>query len=446
MAPGDATRALRPPAPSTLEDTGLNIDLMTQLVLKTLHLSGTLTGVELAARLGVGFAIIESSLDALKWQHHIEIVGAGVIGGPTFKYRITDAGRERAALFFEHNHYVGFAPVPLGQYQRYMEAYRSCASTKVHPDDVRRAFSHLVLSQRVLDQLGPAVCAGHSLFVYGPPGNGKTVISQSIGNLLAGEIAVPHAVEVEGSIIRVFDPVSHRPLPDANGSAEGEEGIDGGFPFDRRWVRCRRPEVTVGGELGLDALELSFTSSTGFYRAPVQMLANGGLLVIDDFGRQHCSPRDLLNRWIVPLESRVDFLTLQSGLKFEIPFVVFIVFATNIKPAELVDEAFLRRIQYKVFAESPTRQDFIEIFSNYCETAHLEYDPSVVDHLLQNQLLARGIGLRGCQPRDLINHALALADYSGTPRRLTPALMDAACDGYFVEERGAASHDNIAAR
>ena len=422
-----------PPAPRTLEETGLNPDLVLQLVLKTLHLGGTLSGTELARRLGVVFQVIQPSLDQLKWQQHCEIVAAGEAGAPTYKYRISDAGRARAALFLEANHYLGKLPVPLDQYRRYMMEYRNVVAVKVTPEDVRRAFSHLVLSDRVLDQLGPAVCAGHSLFVYGPPGNGKTVISQAIGKLLAGEIAVPHAVEVEGGIVRVFDPVSHEPFPDTQSAAL--TALDRGSPDDARWVRCRRPVVMVGGELTLDSLDLSYSESTGFYHAPVQMLANGGLLVIDDFGRQRCEPRDLLNRWIVPLESREDFLTLRTGMKFAVPFVVLVVFATNIKPAELVDEAFLRRIQYKVFAENPTRQDFTRIFEDCCRQVQVPFDQSVVERLLQDQLHPRGIQLRGCQPRDLINQALAVAEYMGQPRLLTPAHLEAACDSYFVDDR-----------
>ena len=228
---------------------------------------------------------------------------------------------------------------------------------------MREALSHLVVSQPVLDQLGPAINSGHSMFVYGPPGNGKTVIAQAIRKLLTGDIAIPHAIEVEGAIIRFFDPVNHEPIDEAG---DEPERLDMSSRQDRRWVRCKRPMVMVGGELTLTALELSYNPTTGFYRAPIQAVANGGVLVIDDFGRQQCAPRDLLNRWIVPLESRVDFLTLQSGQKFEIPFGVLVVFATNIKPSELVDEAFLRRIRYKVYAEGPTVPEFMQIFENCC--------------------------------------------------------------------------------
>jgi predicted ATPase with chaperone activity len=335
-------------------------------------------------------------------------------------------------LFLEQSHYVGYAPVPLEQYRRYMYAYKAAIPRTVNRPAVQEAFSHLVINDRVLDQLGPAINAGHSMFVYGPPGNGKTVISQAIHKLLAGEIYIPHALEVEGSIIRFFDPVNHEPLPE-----EKPDGLDLGGEPDRRWIRCRRPMVMVGGELSLDQLELSYSSTLGFYRAPVQAVANGGVLVIDDFGRQHCSPRDLLNRWIVPLESRVDFLTLQTGQKFDFPFMTLIVFATNIKPAELVDEAFLRRIHYKIFAESPTRDEFLQIFQNCCREYGIDYKPDVVEHLLASYYKPRQIQLRGCHPRDLVQQVLYLADYLDRPAELSTDLLEAACQAYFVDDREA---------
>ena len=423
-----------PLAPSTYQEAGLTLDLLIQLSLKMLHFAGELTGAEVARRLGVNFSIVEPALDALKTQRQVEIGGGTMMGRASYRYRITDAGRQRAVLFLESNHYVGVAPVPFDQYKRYMRSFMQTAPRSATRDRVREAFSHLVIGQNVLDQLGPAINAGHSMFVYGPPGNGKTVISQAIRKLLHGEIAIPHALEVEGSIIRFFDPVNHEPIdsletPDQNAS------LDLGERFDHRWVRCRRPMVMVGGELTLEALELSYNTSTGFYRAPVQAVANGGVLVIDDFGRQQVAPRDLLNRWIVPLESRVDFLTLQSGQKFELPFMVLVVFATNIKPADLVDEAFLRRIHYKVFAESPTVAEFMQIFENCCRERHLEFDRPLVQDLLKSYYEPRKIPLRGCQPRDLIDQALSLAEYLSAPRQLSRELLEAACAGYFVDER-----------
>jgi len=415
-----------------VSESGLNVDLLIQLVLKTLHLAGTLTGLELSERLGLEFQVLEPALDDLKWQHHCEIVSGSVIGEAAFKYRITDAGRERAALFLQDNRYVGVAPVPLSQYRAYIEQFRTTVINDATPGRVREAFGHLVLSDRVLDQLGPAVRAGRSLFVYGPPGNGKTVISQAVGRLLDGHIAVPHALEVEGSIIRFFDPVNHRPVPDREEPREGR--LARGATFDARWIRCERPTITVGGELTLESLDLSYNPSAGFYRAPVQAIANGGVLVIDDFGRQRSSPRDLLNRWIVPLETGHDFLTLQTGLKFDIPFATLVIFATNVKPAELVDEAFLRRIQYKVFARNPTRAEFIQIFENFCRTAGVSFEQDVVEGVLNDYFHPRRIPLRGCQPRDLIQQALAMAEYLGRERRLSVDLLRAACESYFVSD------------
>ncbi len=419
-----------PPAPNTLQEAGLSLDLVLQLVLKTLHFVGELSGSEIASRLGVKFSVIDPALQALKTQHQVEVAGGAMIGGPSSRYRITDAGRVRAQLFLESNHYVGAAPVPLAQYRRYMLEYKKKAPHTATRERVRQAFSHLVISDTVMDQLGPAINAGHSMFVYGPPGNGKTVISQAIQKLLAGDLHVPHALEIEGAIVRLFDPVVHEELPEENQAT----GIDVGAHDDRRWVRCRRPMVMVGGELTLEALELSYNTVAGFYKAPVQAVANGGVLVIDDFGRQRVAPRDLLNRWIVPLESRVDFLTLNSGQKFELPFMTLVAFATNIRPQELVDEAFLRRIHYKVLCESPSHEDYIVIFRNYCHTKNVPFDRALVQDLLENYYAPRNISMRGCHPRDLIEQSLSLAEYLGQPPELTGELLRAACDSYFVDD------------
>lgn len=427
------TTALRmPPAPRAVEETGLSHDLILQMVTKSLHYSGELVGTVLADRLGVPFQVIEPALELLKRDRYCEIVGGAMVGASSYRYRLTDAGRVRAALFVEENHYVGALPVPLEQYQAYMAMLPERADATRAA--VRAAFNHLVLGDRILDQLGPAIAAWHSLFVYGPPGNGKTVISQAIRNLLHGDLAIPHAISIEGHVIRVFDPVNH----EAVGEAVDASGLERAEPIDGRWVRCRRPLVTVGGELTLDALELGYSPITGFYRAPLQVIANGGVLVLDDFGRQQASPRDLLNRWIVPLESRVDYLTLQTGQKFQMPFKVFAVFATNLKPGDLVDEAFLRRIQYKVLAESPTLSEFVRIFENYCRANEISHEPGAAEELA-NDLRRRGLRLRGCHPRDLIEHALALGRYLGEPPVMTFDLLAQASSSYFVEDRDLAN-------
>ncbi len=424
-----AARPQLPPAPLTIEDTGLPFDRLEQLVLKTLHFAGELSASALGARLGLVHSVLEPVLQHLKREQLCDFWGGGAMGGPSFIYRLTDAGRARSMLALEQSRYVGAAPVPFAQYERYMRSFDSSAAKAVHRASVRKAFEHLVLSDRVLDQLGPAVNGGHSLFVYGPPGNGKTVISQAIAGLLAGDVCIPQAIDFDGHLVQVFDPAVHQPLSGGTDASLDRAPLD-----DTRWLRCTRPLVTVGGELTLESLELSFNPASRSYQAPIQLLANGGVLVIDDFGRQRCSVVDLLNRWINPLESRTDYLTLQSGQKMPVPFIVLVVFATNIKPAALVDEAFLRRIHYKVFAENPSAADFKRIFERCCRDRRLTYDEAVVDHLITSFFRRRGIALRGCHPRDLIDHALALTDYSGAPRQLTIELLLEACTGYFLDD------------
>ena len=421
-----------PEAPKTLADAGLPFDLMVSLALKTLHFAGELSGAAMAARLGLQYSLIVPILQHLKNAHLVEVSGGGLTAGPAFVYRLTDAGRVRALLALEESHYVGAAPVPLAAYAAYMRAFDAAAPRPATRERVRDAFRKLVISQRVLDQLGPAINAGHSLFVYGPPGNGKTVVAQAIAGLLDGEIAIPHAIVADGHIIRVFDAAAHEPIaaPADSDALTAADRVD-----DRRWVRCKRPSVMVGGELDLGDLDLSFRASAQVYQAPLQLTANGGMLIIDDFGRQKCSPVALLNRWITPLESRVDFLTLQTGQKLVMPFAVLVVFATNIRPSELLDEAFLRRIRYKVFAESPTIEDFKRIFENCCRDRGLAFDEALVDGLIADVFDPRRIPLRGTHPRDLIDQALSLADYLGEPRRLTRALLRDASASYFVDER-----------
>jgi hypothetical protein len=420
-----------PPAPATVDATGLNEETISQLLLKTLYFGGELTGAVLARRLGLSFRVIESSLEFLTTQRSCEIAGGAMLGRGSFRYRITEAGRSTAVMFLQQNQYVGVAPVPLTQYQAYMKAFGETHQLQVTERQVREAFAHLVLSDAVLDEIGPAINGNHSIFIYGPPGNGKTAMARGIQRLLSGEIAIPFAIEVEGQIIRVFDPVTHERVPTQK-SVLGDFEVDASA--DARWMLCRRPAVVTGGELTLDSLELSFDARHGFYRAPMHLLANGGLLIIDDFGRQHCSPGDLLNRWMVPLENRVDYLTLRSGLKFEVPFQVLVAFATNIKPADLVDEAFLRRVQYKVFAENPDRESFIRIFELCCLERGIPFARALVEQVLDGYYVSRQVPLRACQPRDLVNHAMLLATYRGLPKLLTSELLDSACHSYFVED------------
>lgn len=426
-----------PRAPLSIADTGLSLDVLQQLVLKTLHITGEQSAAALCRRLGVVHSVLEPVLQHLKKSYLSEVWGGGALGGPSYVYRVTDAGRERAVMALGQSQYVGAAPVPFAQYEAYMRDYSLATTAAVTRATVERAFDHLVLSQRVLDQLGPAVNGGHSLFVYGPPGNGKTVISQAIAGLLTGDVAIPHAIDFDGHLVQVFDPAVHQPL-----AGPDDESIDrGAAATDARWLRCTRPLVTVGGELTLQSLELSYNPASLLYQAPIQLLANGGVLVIDDFGRQRCSVIDLLNRWITPLESRTDYLTLQSGQKMPVPFAVLVVFATNMQPADLVDEAFLRRIHYKVFAENPSTLDFKRIFERCCRERGLAYDDAMVDRLIADFFRRRGIALRGCQPRDLIEHALAISEYLGTGHALSYERLRDACASYFLDEQSVGTEE-----
>jgi predicted ATPase with chaperone activity len=426
---GTDVKSQRPPAPRTLEETGLPFELVHQLVTKTLHISGELSGSELASRLGVLFSVIDPFLDELRRERFCDITG-GAMGSQSYVYRLSEAGHTRALAFLERNQYVGKLPVPLSQYRTYMKEFSRRPGLDVSRKAVRDAYAHLVLSDRVLDQLGPAIANRHSLFIYGPPGNGKTVISQAIRNLLRGSMDIPHALSVDTEVIRMFDVLNHEMLPPDAPPA----GLELDTSTDERWAHCRRPVITVGGEMAMESLDLGYGEQSGFYLAPLQALANGGVLVVDDFGRQRASPREMLNRWIVPLESRVDHLTLRTGQKFEMPFEVLVVFATNLNPLDLVDESFLRRIKYKVYAESPTKEQFIKIFENYCRDQNLRFDRTLVETLITSELEPRQIHLRGCQPRDIIEHALSMAEYIDKPRELTADLMAAACATYFLAD------------
>ncbi len=418
--------AVRPLAPTSFEETGLSADVVIDLVRKALEGSAGLSGAELMRRVGLPFAAIEPSLDLLRGQLQCEIIGGSMLGGSTFRYRLTDLGQARAVASLERHQYRGIAPVPLAQYRRYMDTFAATPNPAVSPADVRGAFANLVVSEEVLDELGPAINARHSIFIYGPPGNGKSVMARTIQRLLTGTIAVPHAIDIHGQIVRFFDPSIHEALAAA-------ENDDRTHPhYDRRWVVCKRPMVSVGGELTLEALGLAYSQRSGVYCAPVQTLANGGLLIIDDFGRQQCPPRELLNWWMVPLESRVEYMALISGEKVEMPFQALVIFSTNIRPSELVDEAFLRRIRYKIYAGNPTREDFIRIFERCCDAERVAFHRPLVEDLLDRFYRPRQLRLRGCQPRDLIKQALAFASYRGHPRELTPDLLEAACASYFI--------------
>jgi predicted ATPase with chaperone activity len=334
---------------------------------------------------------------------------------------LTSAGRARAVELLSVDQYVGPVPISLGDYVDRVKS-QSVRDIVVTPADVSEAFREMVLDDPTLAQLGTAVISGRAIFLYGPPGTGKTTVAEKLSDIFRKEtVWVPYAVEVDGQIITVFDPHSHERI-------EGSGGLGG----DTRWVRCRRPRLMVGGELTIDMLDLQYNPTTRFYTAPVQMRANNGFLIVDDFGRQRIPPADLLNRWVVPLDRRVDFLSMAGGKKLQIPFDLFVVFATNLDPATVVEEAFLRRIQTKINLGKVTTEQFHEIFRRACTGANVKYDAELVDDVMKRIEHEFEQPLRACHPRDLISQIQWRAKYEDRAPVLSVESLHDACRAYFL--------------
>jgi len=424
-----------PPAPRgpvTIEETGLTIDQIGQLFLKTLY-TGEATGVAVADRMRLPYALLEPLVEGMRAERLIEVRGAAGSGSAGYRYALTDFGRDRARQYFDGNQYVGPAPVPLDTYIQHVKTMMA-ARGYIDRDRLRAGFAHLVVDDGIFDQLGPAVNAGKAVFLYGPPGNGKTVLAEGMGRALGGDIYVPHAIDVSGQIITVYDPVVHEAVPDEE---ELEGSVIKAVPRDRRWIRIKRPVVIVGGELTLEMLDLTFNPISKFHEAPLQMKANGGVLLVDDFGRQRMRPEELLNRWIVPLESRVDYLSLHTGKKIQVPFDVLIAFATNLDPLSLADEAFLRRIPYKIEVSDPSVELFTQIFEMNCRRRRLPFHKVLVAYLQRRHYAPYNRPMRACHPRDLLDQVTALCRYRGQEPAITRELLDAACRAYFVDSDSA---------
>jgi predicted ATPase with chaperone activity len=433
-------KVLQPP--TSAADLGIPLSLVHDLIFRLLFNEGEVSLVRMTEVLGLHQQALDEQLARMKTEHLVEITKAGQIGRLSYSYRLTDAGVARARDALERCQYIGPAPVDIDTYRRAI--IMQAASRRVTPTEVKQALKYLILPENFHRRIGPAINAASSLFLYGPPGNGKTTIAQATGKLLAGTepIWLPYALTVGGQIIKVHDPLVHIPWDEDTsfmemgypaGANGGAKGATGSPRYDRRWGRFQRPCVMVGGELTMDSLDLRFEPIAKFYEAPLQLKANGGMFLIDDFGRQQISPQQLLNRWIVPLESGIDFLRLQSGQTVEIPFRQLIVFSTNLDPSDLVDGAFLRRIQMKVEVEGPDEELFYQIFTAVCKVYNIAFDRDSFLHLLHKWYRETSRTMQAVHPRDIVRTVISICDYEGIPAQFTPDLIDDACRSYFVQ-------------
>jgi len=437
-----------PGSPVSLAESGLTAGQVCELILKQLYLHGALRGVDIARNACLPFQVIDECLRLLKDDHCVEVSSGDMIGRVSYTFHLTETGRTRAKEAFDFCRYVGPAPVPL---THYVEQCRRQTVTGINctPEALIDAFEDLIIRPELLAELGPALCSGKSIFLYGPPGNGKSQIAKGLGRFLnqhGGDIYVPYAIQTENNIITVFDPSLHQTVDDETlsrllGHSRGNSHSDAHSPqsinhllhenhADLRWRRIQRPVVVTGGELTLEMLDLRFNRMSNFYVAPLQVKANGGVFMIDDFGRQLVTPRDLLNRWILPLEERIDFVTLATGKKLPVPFEQLTIFSTNLDPTELCDDAFLRRIRHKIKIDTPTREIFTEIFSATCAQHEIPFDAAAVDFLYASHY-DQGRSPRSSDPRDLLEIINAICRFRKEPPVLTQELMQEATQQFF---------------
>ena len=432
-----STGGFLPPQITSLDDTGLNPLWLQDLVLKVLYFRGYLSGFKIAEEITLPFAgVSDQILVALKADKLIEVKSSqGGLGEGAYTYGITGAGIQRAREALERSQYAGPAPVPFEVYNEAIRRQKSGRLT-VTSRTMRQILSQLVISETTFQRLGPALNSGTSIFMYGPPGNGKTSIARAFGNLvLSQEMYIPYALYLDGQVIKVYDAVSHKLAAEAKSGLPGTTtgNLRTNARRDPRWIKIRRPFIMTGGELTLAGLDLVYDDTHKFYEAPFQVKANGGILLIDDFGRQQVRPRDLLNRWIVPLENRVDYLTLHNGRKVEVPFDVLIVFSTNLPPKDLVDEAFLRRLRHKIEVGDPSYEEYREIFKRVAETKRVQYNDQGLAYLLQEWYIKRNRKLRASHPRDLCDQILDISSYLSVPPVMNREMIDRAAMAYFVE-------------
>ena len=409
--------------PQETQETGIRRGLLEDLALKILYLNGEMSLIELSDHLCLSPGVVDEIFQFFRKEQLCEV--KGMVGG-SHRIAASMQGKVRAAGLLSQSQYAGPAPVSLADYRLRVRA-QSVQQTAIHPADLARAFHQLVLDPDVVSRLGAAVVSGTSVFLHGPSGTGKTSIANSIAAIYTDSVWIPYAIEVDNQIITIYDPGVHHPL-------EGATVDD----FDKRWILCPRPRVFVGGELSAEMLDLQFSRASRFCTAPIQMKANNGILIIDDFGRQRMRPEELLNRWMTPLDRRIDFLTLPGGRKFEVPFDLFAVFSTNLNPRQLADEAFLRRIPNKIKVDYATRAQFLEIFRRECSTRLLSYDAKIAEQLIPFITGEMKQPLCPCHPGDLLNQVSWTATFRGEQIRVDRDTLERACRSYFLssDDRG----------
>ena len=414
-----------PSEPRTLHEAGLTAPFVETLLLKHLLAVGTLSGRNLAERLALPFALFEPIFNDLRSRKLLSYNGSAPLGD--YNYVLTEQGQTLARSYRNACSYVGEAPVPLDDYILSVEA-QAVSDVTIRQDDLAEALADVSVERELFDLLGPAVNNGSGMFLYGSPGNGKSTLAERICRCYGQAIWIPRTIVEDGEIIKLYDPAYHQMMRSSGEpyARARQASADG------RWIRVKRPTVVVGGELTMDALELRHDPRSGVSTASLQMKSNGGCLLIDDFGRQRMAPEELLNRWIIPLEARTDYLTLATGKKIEVPFEQLILFSTNLDPSELVDEAFLRRIPYKIEIGDPTTIEYHRLFRMAAEACDCEYDEAAVEHLLESHYEPQGRPLRRCHPRDILAQLRSYCSYHDLPLELTPESLGRIAGSYFT--------------
>jgi predicted ATPase with chaperone activity len=423
------------PQPQTVEETGLDFSTILDLVVKSIYFAGRPSARQIAAQLALTFPVVDEIVTFMKREQLAEVVGSAGVGEQLYQYALSSKGYEKAEEALNRNQYIGPAPVPFEMYLEVLKL-QSIRSMRVTPETVERAISHLVLADGVRAALGPAVNSSRSMLLYGGSGNGKSTITTAIGRMLPGEVLIPYAIDINGTIIKLYDPRIHQEIPADQQADRRAQSFDGAAAMerrrDRRWVVARRPMITAGGELQLKDLELQYSQQSHFYIAPLQWKANSGILIVDDFGRQMIQPKELLNRWIVPMEERVDHLSLHTGDIVEVPFDVLLIFSTNLHPSQLGDEAFFRRIRHKIEIPDPTQEQFLEILSRVCQQREVPLDPAAANRLIDTYYHRPGRGFKGCHPRDILDLVVDICQYHGETPVFSGRYLDQACHSYFV--------------